>query len=191
VLRRKLKGFLASALLIAKPLATIKKMNSSIKDLWNEFKSGLLSSSLLNNSIKIKNEFLPIELTELLTLNNGQNLYEDGIFKLIRNSAITNKWNKYKFLEDVKIIEILNKISTSQEIKYSEEIPFAISDEFENGNVCLTINKNDKKISVVTFGFKPENYDLREISSYVQDKNVISKDIVEFIKVQIMFNEME
>ena len=165
-------------------------MNKSTRDLWDKFKNGLLDSSALNKSTDVTNEILPKELSELLTLNNGQNLSKDGIFKLIRNGGIIDKWKKYKFIEERIIIELFKKISSSKKTKFSDEIPFAIATEFENGNVCLTINKNDKEISIVTFGFTPDNYDLREVSSYVQDKNKISKSIDEFLKTQIMFNEI-
>ena len=166
-------------------------MNNTVRDLWNKFKNGLLDSSVLNESTNVTNEIIPKEVSDLLTLNNGQNLSENGIFKLIRNGTGIDKWEKYKFIEEAKIIELFNKIYSSKKTKYSDEVPFAITTKFENGNVCLTINKNNKEISIVTFGLTPENYDLREVSNYVQDKNKISKDIDDFLKTQIMFNEME
>ena len=146
-------------------------MNSSITELWYRFRNGLLDSTVLNKSTNAVSEFIPIELTNLLTLNNGQNLAKDGIFKLIQNGKLNNIWVKYKYI--------------------GKEIPFAIATEFDNGNVCLTINQYNKEISIVTFGFTPENYDLRDVSKYIQDKNIISKDLNEFLKSQIMFNEME
>ena len=166
-------------------------MDSSIRELWNKFKNGLSDSSILNEPTNITSESLPIKLSDLLTLNNGQDITKNGVFKLIRNGASNNTWIKYKYIGKEKLMEIMNNISSSENMKYSDEIPFATADEFDNGNVCLTFNINNGEISIVTFGFTPENYDLREVLKYVQDKNKISKDINEFLKTQIMFNEME
>ena len=104
---------------------------------------------------------------------------------------MNNIWVKYKYIGKENIVDIYNKNTSSKNGKFSNEIPFAIATEFDNGNVCLTINQYNKEISIVTFGFTPENYDLRDVSKYIQDKNIISKDLNEFLKSQIMFNEME
>ena len=84
-------------------------MNSSITELWYRFRNGLLDSTVLNKSTNAVSEFIPIELTNLLTLNNGQNLAKDGIFKLIQNGKLNNIWVKYKYIGKENIVDIYNK----------------------------------------------------------------------------------
>lgn len=160
---------------------------------WNEFVNGLEDKSILKPSGFLSKDQIPSDLCNLIFINNGQDIEEKGIFKLIKSSFISHNttWTRYRFINSELINSICGRIRTEiPESKYLDEIPFAIIGDLKEIGECLTINKLTLEISKVTFGIKPKNYDLREVLNHVQYKNKIANNMIDFIKTQIMFNEM-
>lgn len=169
-------------------------MNESIESLWKDFKNGFNSTTSLKSFKLFSCKDLPKELCVLITANNGQDLDKDGIFKLIAGRTLDQKtrWIKYKYISYEKIKAICKQISDeTPNSKNIDEIPFAtISDIYELSS-CLTINKKTLEISKVTFGLKPENIDEREVLNFVPYRNKVSTNMIDFLKTQILFNEMK
>lgn len=169
-------------------------MSESIESIWKVYKNGFDSNAILKSFKLFSCNALPKEVCLIISANNGQDMAKDGIFKLPEGRTFDQKirWAKYKFISYKTIKAICKRIKDElPNCKNTDEIPFATINDLDELSSCLTINKKTLEISKVTFGFKPENYDLREISKFVPYRNKISNNMIDFLRTQILFNEMK
>lgn len=169
-------------------------MKESVESIWKDYKNGFDSNTILKSFKLFSCNGLPKEICFLISANNGQDMAKEGIFKLPAGSTLDQKirWVKYKFIS-YKTIKVICKriIDELSDCKNIDEIPFATINDIDELSSCLTINKKTLEISKVTFGLKPENYDLRDIIKFVPYRNKISNNMIDFLRSQILFNEMK
>ena len=168
----------------AKPENVGGKCNQTqmIDEIWINFVSETTHELTLNSRLIVTpTTELHHDLLAILAINNGQNFNKEGIFVRPKANILSSpSWTRYKYLDYDSISKILKQISEEQRC----ETPFAISGNFEDIGECLTINSLDGKISLVSFGLIPPNYDERDVLRYVKSKDLFSYSMRDFLNTQ-------
>jgi hypothetical protein len=126
---------------------------------------------------------LPLDLVEILKLNDGQTLERKGIFKSVSG------WDLYRrhiFL-DIDSIAIAYETFIQDNVLLQEfgdkEIPFAVSNQLSSYDEVFSINRDTQRVSLIwTQYIDPFNPPEWQVGKFVRGEN-----LVEFLKQQSKF----
>jgi hypothetical protein len=176
-------------------------MSTTMKT-WNNFKTSILAKKstlifkegLTNIEIKANQDFInthhfPIELLEILSDSNGQDLNSDPIFLELDSRYSGLNFNYYKFLSLVNIKEMFLFIQSFSKGRIDTNlIPFANIEKIigDKGSIVFTIHTIEKIIYRTQF-YEWDRFGT--MSEFRSEK--FAKNMDEFLENQILWHSLK